>query len=302
MIEPSWFLLGLLLPMVIGAVAAWLFVRGKDNPTSPLPAVGWSLGVGLGAAAGMLSLLGMPPWKPIEAHHWVLIAVLPAGVCVGLINAIPGLPKAVHWLLRLCVAGGIALALMQSQLSQWTTLEAGFWLGGIGAGTLGVWALLHGYAQRPSAGSAVVFVLGATAGAIGGCTIASGSIVGGQLTVSLAGAIGGGWLATQGRNAGPGLARGAVDVMVPPIFGFLVYGWYYVWQMHNAASPHIVAGLLAVAPLGLWASALPWINRRPDWQRTALSIAVSLLLIVAALGLAGYEAALRSQNAGPSYY
>ncbi len=336
MIDLNWIPFGLLLPMLIGAAAVWLLVRGRDNPTSPqptasppvlppvsppvsppaLPVIGWSLGIGLGATVGMLSLLGLPPWKPMEAHHWVLIAILPAAMVVGLVNAIPKLPQIVHWLLRLCVVVGTVYVLMQSQLTRWTTNEKCLWLGGIGAVMLAVWAVLQLYAQRSDklsgaggasggtsgGGRLIVFVLGATAGAIGGTTIASGSITGGQLTASLAAAIGGGWLATLGRNARPLSARSAVDIMFPPSFGLLVYGWYYAWQMQHAASPHIVAGMLAVAPLGLWVTSIPWVNSRPTHQRTAIGLALTSLLILAALSLAGYEAALRNQAAGPSYY
>lgn len=302
MIASSWFFLGLLAPMLIGALGVGLLVRGRENPSSPWPAVGWSLGIGLGATAGMLALLGLPPWKPIEAHHWVLIAVLPASVAVALFNAVPRVPQIVLWLLRLCVAGGLAFVLMQSQLPYWSTAKSLAWLGGIGWAMLILWAILHRYAQRPNTGGSLVFVLGATAGAIGVCTIASGSILGGQLAASLAAAIAGGWLASLGRHAQPLLSRGAMDVMFPPIFGLLVFGWYYAWQMQHPASSHMVAGILALAPLGLWASALPWIIHRSIWQRTVLGVAVSLLLLAAAMGLAGYEAALRAQDAGASYY
>jgi hypothetical protein len=72
--------------------------------------------------------------------------------------------------------------------------------------------------------------------------------------------------------------------------------------MHHAAAPFLVAALLAIAPLGLWVTSIPWVSSRPPLQRTALGLALTLLLITAALGLAGYEAALRSQNATSGYY
>jgi hypothetical protein len=340
MIEPSWILLGLLLPAMIAGASVRTQAFSFSKPTSRLSPHAWALGIGVGAAAGMLADLGFPPWNPIEAHHWLLIAVVPAAAVGGIINAIPHVPQAVHWLLRITVSFGTVLVLLQSQLSRWTMFECISHIGGLGMGVFIIWALVRRYSQR--SGRLTVFILGATAGAIGGCTIASGSIIGGQLTASLAAAIGGGWLATEGisivryrggglvldeqsieavsrcerwlasifgswmilagRSAGPAVTRGAVDVMFPPIFGFLIYGWYFVWQMERAASPHIVAGLLALTPLGIWASFLPWMRNRPAWQRTALALAMTFLMIIAALGLAGYEAALRNQHAGPSYY
>lgn len=311
MIELSWVPLGLLLPMLIGAVSVVLLVRKKDAEASVLPPIGWALAIGLGTAAGMLAMLGFPPWKPVQAQHWVLIGVLPAAVVVGLINAVPKMPAVVQWLLRLGVVVVTVYVLMHSQLARWSTNEKLAWLGVTGGVMLAVWVLLHLYVRRTNTrlpdgdhGTTrlLVFALGATAGAIGGATIASGSITGGQLTASLAAAIGGGWLATLGRKLPPVSARGVVDVVFPPSFGLLVYGWYYAWQMQNPLSIHIVAGLLAVAPLGLWITTPRWVQARPNWLRTVLGLIAVFLLIFAALALAGYEANLRSQATGPSYY
>ncbi len=311
MIEPSWLLLGLLLPMLIGAVGIGLLVRRIKGLTSPLPPLGWSLAIGLGASVGMLALIGFPPWKSLEARHWVLSAVLPAAVVVGMLNAVPGFPWVVHWLLRLGMIFGTLYVLLQSPISRWTTNEKLAWLGGIGSAMMVIWALLHRYAMASLNQSTteaadrtklLVFALGATAGAIGGTTIASGSIIDGQFTASFAAAVGGGWLAVLGSKAGPVSPRGVVDVIFPVGFGLLVAGWHYAWRMQNPASPHIVAGLLAVAPLGLWVTAIPWVRSRPAGQRTLWSFIAVFLLIFAALGLAGYEAALRSQASGPSYY
>ena len=311
MIELSWVPLGLLLPMLISVAGVVLLVRRKAPETSVLPPMGWALAIGVGAAVGMLALLGFPPWKPVQAQHWVLIGVLPAAVLVGLLNAVPKLPWVVHWLVRLCVICVTIYVLMQSQLARWSTYEKFVWLGIIGTVMLIAWWLLHHFAKRSGTKTdcgeytgtrLLVFALGATAGAIGGTTIASGSITGGQLTASFAAAIGGGWLATLGKKAGRISHRGVVDVIFPPSFGLLVYGWYYAWQMQNPISIHIVAGLLAVAPLGLWVTAIPRVRSRPPWQRSSWGVIAVFLLLIAGLGLAGYEAMLRSQATGPSYY
>ena len=306
-----WALLGFLLPMLIGAAGVWLLVCCNKNPSGPLPPLGWSLAIGLGASVGMLALVGFPAWKSIEAKHWLLIAVLPAAVVVSLINTISRFPWIIHWLMRLVVVVGTVYVVLQVPIARWSTNEKIGWLGGIGALMLGVWALLHRYARQninnPGTDESqrtrlLVFVLGATAGVIGGTTIASGSLIYGQLTASLAAAICGSWLATFGCKAGPISPRGMVDMIMPLSFGLLIADWYFGWRMQNPASPHIVAGLLAVAPLGLWATAVPWVRSRPRWQVTAWGVLAVFLLLIAAFGLAGYEANLRSQASGPSYY
>lgn len=301
MIDPSWYLLGLLLPMVIAAAGVWFLARGQGDTGGRLAPIGWALGIGLGSAAGLLALTGMPPWKPIQGYHWILMAVLPASMAVGLIGSIPKTPRPIVWALRAIVAGATAPLLTYSLVPHtWSQNEAYAWWAGMGAWIFVFWILMHALVER-GRGRLVIFALGATAGAIGGATMASGYLVGGQFVASLAAALGGGWLATLGRGTGATVGRGVVDVTVAPMFGLLIFGWQYGWTMEHDVSPYIVAGLLAVAPLGVWAQALPGIPGRSSKQRTAASLIIVGFLIVTGLGLAGYEASLRLQPSTTGY-
>ncbi|MCH7814199.1 MAG: hypothetical protein IID40_09285 [Planctomycetes bacterium] len=295
MIEPSWYLLGLGLPMVIAAALAWALVRNKDARPGGLPAVGWSIGIGLAMLIGLLATTGLPPWKSIQSQHWLVMAVLPAALFVALIGSISKTPKAMLWLLRVLVAAGIAPVLMQPMVHYtWDAGEAVVWLGGLGAAVLTVWVLMHLYTVRYG-GRAPLFVLGATAAGVAVCTFASGSITSGQLTGSFAVALGGVWLATASgktcTHAGPGLT----DIAVPLLLGLLINSWAYSWQMqHEPLASRVVAGLLLAAPLGLWVGRVSLFKRLPSVNQALVGCGVSALGIVSAIGIAGYEAYLRS--------
>ncbi len=303
MTELVWIVIDLLPLGAISAALAWGLVRNKDSRQGGLPAIGWFMSIGLATLIGLLSLTGLPPWKSIESKHWLVMAVVPAAFFVALIGSIPKTPKVLTWLLRVLVAAGVAPVLMQPMVRyNWSVSEAAGWLGGLGATILAVWILMHLYTVRYG-GRAPLFVIGATAAGVAACTFASGSITAGQLTGSFAVVLGGAWLATSRSktctHAGPALT----DLTIPLLLGLLINSWAYSWQMqHEPWASRVVAILLVVAPLGLWADRLPWLKRLSSTRQAVLGSAVSLSLIAVALSIAGYEAYLRAQATGPSYY
>lgn len=311
MIDPAWVPAGLGLPIAIGAVSAFAFIRRSGPDNKALAAIGWTLGIALGCAAGMLALFGFPPWKPVLAQHWILIGVLPAVLLVGLLNAVPKLPWIVHWLVRLGVVSATAYILMQSQIGRWSSAERFGWLGAIAGVMLLSWVLLHLFARRTMGQPKIegmpgtrllVFALGLTAGVVGAATIASGSVTGGQLTASFAVAVCGAWLATLSIKNHPISPSGLVDGVFPVGYALLVYSWYYAWQMEHDWAPHVVAGLFAIAPIGVWITAAPGVKSLPRGPKTLLGVVGVGLPLAIGMGLAAYEAMLRSQASGPSYY
>jgi len=302
-IEPSWFLLGGLLPMVIAGAFAWALSHNKDARMGGLPAIGWTIGIGLAALVGLLASTGLPPWKPIESKHWLVMAVVPAALLVALIGTSARMPRTLIWLLRVLVAAGIAPVLLQPMLRYaWSTGESAAWLSGLGIAVLLVWYLMHLNASRYG-GRAPLFVLGATAAGLAVCTVASGSTTAGLLAGSFALALGGAYLATaKGKtctHTGPGLT----DVAVPVLLGLLINSWAYSWQMHHEPwASRGVAAILLAAPLGLWIGRLPVFKRLSSVNQALVGCGVSIFMVALALGIAGYEAYLRSSESAAGYY
>ncbi len=306
-VAPVWFLYGIGLPLVIALAVVWALSRGKDARPGGWPALGWTLGIGLATFASLLANTGLPPWKPIESTHWLVMAVAPGAMLVSLLCTWTKLPRPLLFVLRLLVAAAIAPLLLQPMLRySWESPEATAWLLGLGLGALGIWVAMHRYVSKYG-GVAPLFVLGATAASVAACTVMSGSVTAGQLAGSFAVGLGGAYLATlPGRLPGkvPTHAGPAVtDLAVPVLLGLLLNSLMYSWRMqHEPWAPRVVALLLAVAPLGIWAGRLPVFKRQSAGRQALIGCCVTLGLIALALGIAGYEAYLRSRAVSYDYY
>jgi hypothetical protein len=302
-IAPAWFLYGVGIPLAITLAVVWALSRGRDARVGGWPAVGWALGVGLATFAALLANTGLPPWKPIESTHWLVMAVLPGALLVSLLGAWKKMPRPVLMALRVLVAAGIAPVLLQPMLRySWDSPEATAWLGGLGLGALLIWGLMH-LNVTWYGGVSPLFVLGATAAGLAACTVMSGSVTAGQLTGSFAVGLGGAYLATLKSRTLTHAGPAVTDLVVPVLLGLLINSWMYSWRMeHEPWAPRAVAVLFAIAPLGLWAGRLPVFKRQSPSQRALIGCGVTLALIAVALGIAGYEAYLRSQANTYDYY
>lgn len=310
MIEPLelvlWVLKGLVLPCAIAGGSVWLLVTRRGNPESKS---GWAyvvsmIGVAIAIVVGMLSLAGLPPWKPIENLHWILMAVLPVSLIVAMFGVIGRIPGAVVWPTRLIVACGTAPLLTYTLVPYfWTKPEAAIWWVGLGLWMCVFWILMRRLAMR-GRGQLVVFVLGGTCGVIGGVTMASGYLTGGKYAATLAFVLLGVWLAMRFGRTDSKVGPAIVDLTIAPLSGWLIYNWQYGWTMEHDVSPYIIAGLLAVAPLGAWVCQLPIVNRRSNGQRIGAAVLAVGILLILAIGLAGYEAMQRMPEISESsgYY
>lgn len=302
-IDPIWFLYGVAAPLVIAFAVVWVLSRGRDARKGGRPAVGWALGIGLATFAALLANTGLPPWKPIESTHWLVMAIAPGALLVSLLSTWAKMPRSLLIVLRVFVAAGIAPLLLQPMLRySWSSPEATAWLVGLGLASLLIWILIHMNISRYG-GTAPLFVLGATAAGVAACTAASGSITEGQLAGSFAVGLGGAYLATLKSKAPPHIGPAVTDLAVPVLLGLLINSWMYSWQMqHEPWAPRIVAVLLAVAPLGLWMGRPPVFKRQSGNRQALIGCGVTLGLIALALAFAGYEAYLRSQAVSYDYY
>ncbi len=310
MIEPLelvlWVLKGLVLPCAIAGGSVWLLVtrRGKPEAQSGWACAVSMTGVAIAVAVGMLSLAGLPPWKPIENLHWILMAVLPASLIVSMMGVPGRIPGVVVWPMRLVVACGTAPLLTYTLVPYiWSKPEAAIWWVVLGLWISVFWFLMRLLAVR-GRDQLIVFVLGGTCGVIGGVTIASGYLTGGKYAATLAFVLLGVWLAMRFGRTDSKVGPAIVDLTIAPLAGWLIYNWQYGWTMEHDASPYMVAGLLAVAPLGAWVCQLPFVNRRPNGQRIGAAVLAVGVLLMLAIGLAGYEAMQRMQESSESsgYY
>lgn len=304
----TWLVLGLAAPLVFGAAVTWLSYFLGTPSRSGKPAHNRAgtvlvIGTALASAVGMLALLGMPPWRPLEGTHWLLMAVLPTAMVVALL-AIPDRSDtaALGWVLRILIAVGVAPLMTRPLVPYtWTQTQAFGWWMGIGVfGCLGWW-LTRRFAVRHG-GRLAVFVLGGTCAALAGITMASGYLSGGQLAASPALALAGAWLVMLPLGSQQRRSAALADLAYPLLLGMLVYNWQFGWRMQHDAAPYVVAGLLAVAPLGIWAAAIPVLSTRSEPIRVAVAVLVCVLPLASASGLAGYEAMLRAQAASEYEY
>ncbi len=302
MIEPTWWLLGLLLPGAISALGVYLGLRLAGSGRGGA-LIAWTLGLSAAFATGFYFTAGWPTLPPSESHDWLVLVLLPAAAVLALLDASDKVPRPAVWLLRLIIAGGAAPLLMQIYLTHhWTPAQSGAWFAGLGAAIFLVWALLKRYADRHGDHVLALMML-IVVGGMAVVNMASDSQMLGQLGAVLTAALAGGWLATLRFNARAG--RGLVDVTMGVFVGLLISGRFYSWQMDQPWAADLLGVLLLAAPLGVWASVLPGFrgDRGPKgFKAVALRLLVVAVPIAVAACIAGYIAYVESTQAGPSYY
>lgn len=275
-------LLGIGLPVVIAAVVMLL---PCDKSAKWRVALGWGLGVGGAFAVGFLAVIGTPgtPWVP---EDWLLVAVMPAAIVVGVL-AWTKLPAAVVWLLRAVVSAGVPVLLCQSYLKQiggdfapWTMGEAVAWMIGWAVVIFVVWTAVA-LRVRAQPGRAVPVAMMFVAGCTGMVVLMSDSQSIGQIGLALGAAMLGGVLASTLLPRDKA-AAGSVDVAWPLTAGLLILGRHYA----EYEPTHAKWALLAVAPLLVWVAALPVVRWWPGWLAGSASVVAVLIPTLIAVGIA----------------
>jgi hypothetical protein len=266
------------LPLVV-SLAVLVVTRRRRAAAGTASSWGGALAVGGGYLIAQAALQGGPPVPPRERIDWLWCLTLAAVVLGTLEGLFP--PKAwLRWGLRAPLGAAALVLLLLPLLKTWGREEMVGWLGGLGTAWLISWVALDSLTERvPGVGPALLLLLlglGVTL-----VLLLSGSAVLGQLgvavTASLAGSL---LLACLAPSLLP--ARGLATVVGTLLPGLLLLGYFYAEV--PAASAALLAAALPAAALGQ----IPPVRKglRP-WQGLAVSVLVLLVLMTAAVVLAG---------------
>jgi hypothetical protein len=281
----------LLYVVVVPALVAALLVvvAGWAGRRAGLAGAGQAavaLALGAGTIAACFGI-ARPTFPPIDVTHRIPWLVLSA-VLLGLFESIQPSPAWARWENRLLLAVLVlGVVLEPVRREDWTTprnlaVEAGLVLA-----VLVAWVNLETWAaRRPTAalGPALLVVTAGAAVAV----MFSGYAVLGQIGGGLTAALGAVWVLSwwlPDRS----LSRGGVPVLIVCLTTILIMGNVY------AKLPPVAAFLLALAPLTAWLARLGPARRLAQWQSALLAVALTLVPVGVAVGLAwgaapgGYE-------------
>lgn len=278
MIETPWFFWGAALPVIVAFAAMFVWHQPWREPVSRASAaMCWGVALFDGYLAGSVLYLVAKqklPWPPVESDQILAMVVMPAVTVVEIIGVIPCVPHAIHWLLRATVVIATPPLLLLSYVQYtWTTGESAAWCAGLAVAIAAVWWLLDAIAKR-STGRAPWLAMMITAAGTGVAILASGSVVVGQLGLSMALAMFGTWLASLFVR-GPILLRGGIGVATLLLAGLLINGCFY------AELKPVYAGVLALAPLVAGITLIPAVRRMKPALVTLLVIVLTGAVVTA---------------------
>lgn len=229
--------LGVLLPATVAAVVA--AVLGRVSAMRAGPAA--SLGLAAGYVAGHVGVVGWPGWAPVDVTHRLPhLAVLAGGLGLTAWNAPVGYRR-----LAPAVAGPVVAGVLLGPLE--ARLEPPTFLGAAVGGALVLTGLaaLWGRATReqPPIAAGVALVLAATFVAI--TSAASGSLVVGQLSGTVAAAAAA--LAVTAHSTRPAMALDTMATAAAVVLGGLA-----VLAVAYSSTPAVALIPWALMPLALW--------------------------------------------------
>ncbi|MBI4616056.1 MAG: hypothetical protein HY720_20740 [Planctomycetes bacterium] len=272
------------------AAAALLLGFAARRPGKSGRGARWaaSLAVGLGTgcsvlvAFGLLSFapdfaLDLPRIPPAERVHGLFFVALGVAA-LGILDAAIRAPVWIRAAMALVTVRAILWGLLQPVIANtMDAREAAFWLWGLDAGVLAVWAATDSLAARVP-GPWVPAWLAAVAAGMGAALFRfAGTDVLARTAGGLAAALGALALASVGdRTSAP--ARGAALASVPLLAGLAAAGRFY--------GVNEIDALLALAsvPVAAWVCRLPHLRRRLG-ERGALLAATGALAAALAVAL-----------------
>lgn len=275
-------LLGLLMPLV--CVAAICIAGRFLAPTrwrKPIaPAVG-ALAVGIALAAGYVGGFELPGFPPHARWQWLFWLAIGAGVLGGLGLMWSSQPR---WSVPLASAVW-ACALAAVLRFDWvgpavvTAIAVGVWTGM-------VQSLLT--LPKPMRASAMpLAMLAICAAAAAPVLFMSGQARFAQLAASLMVTVAaiavGALLWRNDDRANEQLRAAAAWCGTALLFAIAYVGWAY---SEDGTAGHAEYVLLGIAPLTAWIGHVPWLVRRPAWQRWAVTLLVISALLAVAVWLA----------------
>ena len=270
--------LGAGLPLAVSLVVLVL-TRGRRPAPGTASSWGGALAVGGGYLIGQATLRGGPPVPPLERIDWLWYLTLGA-VALGTLEGLLPARAWLRWGLRVPVGATVLAVLLLPLLKTWGRDEMLGWLGGLGAALFVFWLALDSLTERV-AGVGPPLLLLLLALGVTLVLLLSGSAVLGQLglavTASLAGSL---ILACLAVLRLP--PRGLATVVGTVLPGLWLLGYFYAEV--PAASAALLAAALPTAALG---QVGPVRKRLPPWQTLAVSVLLLLVLVTAAVVLAG---------------
>lgn len=267
---------GVIAPLLVSSfiLAVWCRFHKRKAPLRPAVAV--SLGVGFSAAFALL------PWAPLlPQEHWQWLPYLSL---VAMIVGAASVADGIGWLERFALNLVVAAVTAWFLVPEWKSIESiRHWhLLVVGAGVVFLCAAIDPLARnRPGPALPLTFFATNLAGSV--VVLSSGSLkfaqLGGAVVFSLLGCM---LVAFIWRRKVS--FRGAV-----PVYVVLLGGLMYIGRIHSYSEVPLASYVLvAVAPLGLWVTAVGPLTRRPKVWRIVTRVTSVLLPLAIAVGLAAW--------------
>lgn len=269
------------LPLAISLVMlliAWRPWRRGDEGLPPRGLWGGAMAIGLGLAAAMAVFPQWPGVPPGTRWQWLQVAAVGAAI-VGVVAAT--IEQSSRRGLPLRVVIGLALA----ALATWTLRPPGdverpeLWRGGLGVAVLIWWLLMEPLALRLR-GPWVALALTLSGVAASALILQAGfsklAILVGGMAATLGPAFVFSLWNSRGSLAGGGMA--ATAVLLPMS---LTIGYFYM--EHEPALPLGSFAVITLAPLALWLTQVPALQKMCSWHRGALAALAVVAVLVAAL-------------------
>ncbi|MBI3467177.1 MAG: hypothetical protein HY000_29545 [Planctomycetes bacterium] len=270
---------GVGLPAIIAGVVLVIAWRPwRSQPTQTGGEWGGPLALGVGFAVAYLTLLGRPPFPPIDSTDWLFFLALLLTVC-GVVDSLWSISGWRRWVLGLANPTlSVSLLLWPLARNTWSQIEGVAWIAALAATVWLWWIALDTHAGRDAAVSPLLQLV-AVSGVASLVLMLSASLKLAQLGGALTGAVGASFvLALVGKSRVS--ARGTIQVFVVLFLGLVISGHFF------ASLTALNAVLLGAAPLLTWIDQIPTVQKLRAWQRGAVGTTAVILPCVAALAFA----------------
>lgn len=280
---PDQFVLGRAVVVAALCTLAVVAVVAGTRSTAAIwrAAVAWPLGLAAGIYSACALLDQWPRWSPLEDRDRLLAILLPLTLVAETAAAWPTRRRWLPWLVRAAVASVAAPILLFRTTyladlagpgsAEWSTPQAVLILLGLAVLLLAVWTLMAELQSRVAVRIATP-VLGISCLAAAATVMLSGYFQGGLVGLPLAGALGGATLAAfvvpRQPNGDACLAVGTIG-----LFSLIVLGRFF------GSLPEWMAFSFMLIPLLAWVAAIP------VTKRMAISVRVSIAVVLVAMAL-----------------
>jgi hypothetical protein len=244
-------------------LVGWQPWRGRAEP----PRSTWSDALAFGAAYFVPRLLVVQS-APSRLDGWLALFVAVASA-VGALQGWLVLPYMLRWGGRFVLSLFLLVTVLSPLADRWERLPLLAWYVGLLFGMPMLWSTLEALARRSGGASLPVsfaLVSAAAAFALDRAGAARLALASQTLTAALLA-----WALVAGLRRRMSLARGALPVMVvlaivTPLLG----------RLYGGLSNETLA-LLALGLIAPWTAELPWMRRRPGWERAFVRLGAAAL-------------------------